>query len=118
MINIKDFDSRLSKIDKKSCKQVDTYYIGYIVKEKNDSYENIYNVSLLCFIVEQVDGHTEKRKWICIESKYLASLSTDGDKKALKKNIETSDEIKYLLKTIVVKRWNMEKISWNLNLIW
>ena len=34
MINIKDFDSRLSKIDKKSCKQVDTYYIGYIVKEK------------------------------------------------------------------------------------
>ena len=37
MINIKDFDSRLSKIDKKSCKQVDTYYIGYIVKEKNEA---------------------------------------------------------------------------------
>ena len=30
MINIKDFDSNLLKIDKKSYKNVDIYYIGYI----------------------------------------------------------------------------------------
>ena len=30
MINIEDFDSNLLKIDKKSYKNVDVYYIGYI----------------------------------------------------------------------------------------
>ena len=30
MINIKDFDSSLLKIDKKSCKNIGIYNIGYI----------------------------------------------------------------------------------------
>ena len=30
MINIKDFDPNLLKIDKKSYKNIDIYYIGYI----------------------------------------------------------------------------------------
>ena len=30
MINIKDFDSNLLKIDKMSYKNIDIYYIGYI----------------------------------------------------------------------------------------
>ena len=30
MINIKNFDSNLLKIDKKSYKDIDVYYIGYI----------------------------------------------------------------------------------------
>ena len=30
MINIKNFHSNLLKIDKKSCKYIDIYYIGYI----------------------------------------------------------------------------------------
>ena len=32
MINIKDFDSRLLKLDKKPCKNIAIYYIGYITK--------------------------------------------------------------------------------------
>ena len=41
MINIEDFDSNLLKIDKKSYKNVDVYYIGYITIENISDYENI-----------------------------------------------------------------------------
>ena len=34
MINIKNFDSNLLKIDKKSYKNIDIYYIGYITIKK------------------------------------------------------------------------------------
>ena len=34
MININDFDSNLLKIDKKSYKNIDIYYIGYIAIKK------------------------------------------------------------------------------------
>ena len=40
MINIKDFDSNLLKIDKKSYKNIDIYYIGYITMKDSD-YINI-----------------------------------------------------------------------------
>ena len=40
MINIEDFDSNLLKIDKKSYKNIGTYFIGYITIKKNDEYEN------------------------------------------------------------------------------
>ena len=36
MINIKDFDSNLLKINKKSYKNIDIYYIGYITMKYSD----------------------------------------------------------------------------------
>ena len=36
MINIKDFDPNLLKIDKKSYKNIDIYYIGYITMKDSD----------------------------------------------------------------------------------
>ena len=42
MINIKEFDSNLLKIDKKSCKDIDIYYI---VTMKDFKYVNIHSVS-------------------------------------------------------------------------
>ena len=42
MINIKDFDSSLLKIDKKIYKNIGIYNIGYITIKKIDDYENIY----------------------------------------------------------------------------
>ena len=47
MINIKDFDSNLLKIDKKSYKNIGIYNIGYITIKKLDDYENIYSVNPL-----------------------------------------------------------------------
>ena len=44
IINIKDFDSNLLKIDKKSYKNIDIYYIGYITMKDFD-YVKVNSVS-------------------------------------------------------------------------
>ena len=58
MISIKDFDSNLLKIDKKSYKNVDIYYIEYI-KMKDSDYLKINSVNVLYLIIEKVDGCIE-----------------------------------------------------------
>ena len=45
MINIEVFDSNTLKIDIKSYKNIDIYYIGYITIKKIDDYKNIYSVN-------------------------------------------------------------------------
>ena len=62
MINIKNFDSNLLKIDKKLYKNIDIYYFGYITIEKIDDYENIYSVNPLYLIVNTANGHIEEEK--------------------------------------------------------
>ena len=54
MNNIKDLDSNLLKIDKKSDKNVDVYYIGYIIMKDFD-YVKINSVNLLYLIIDKVD---------------------------------------------------------------
>ena len=34
-IDLKDFDARLLKVDKKDCNEIDIYYIGYVTVNKN-----------------------------------------------------------------------------------
>ena len=36
IIDLKNFDTRLLKIDKKSYKNIDIYYIGNVTNKKND----------------------------------------------------------------------------------
>ena len=55
MINIKDFDPNLLKIDKKSYKNIDIYYIGYITMKDSD-YVKIKSVNPLYLIISEVDG--------------------------------------------------------------
>ena len=50
------------KIDKKHCKNIDIYYIGYITIKKIDDYENIYSVNPLCLIIGEVDEFTDESK--------------------------------------------------------
>ena len=45
MINIKNFDQNLLKIDKKSYKSIDIYYTGYISKKVIGDCESIHSVS-------------------------------------------------------------------------
>ena len=47
IIDLKNFDARLLKIDKKSYKGIGIYNIGYITIKKIDDYENIYSVNPL-----------------------------------------------------------------------
>ena len=56
MINIKEFDSSLLKIDKKSYKNIGIYYIGYITMKSISDYENINGVNPLYLIISEVDG--------------------------------------------------------------
>ena len=50
MTDIKNFHSNLLKIDKKSDKDIDVYYIGYITLKKFVDYENIHSVNQLTLI--------------------------------------------------------------------
>ena len=49
LINIKDFDQKLFKLDKKSYNNIDIYYIGYITKK--DEYK-IISVNPLYLLVQ------------------------------------------------------------------
>ena len=61
MINIKNFDKILLKIDRKSYKNIGIHNIGYITIKKNDDCENIYSVNPLHLLV----NHASR----CIEEK-------------------------------------------------
>ena len=52
MINIKGFDSNLLKINKKSDKNIDIYYIGYITMKDSD-YAKINSVNPLYLIYDK-----------------------------------------------------------------
>ena len=47
-INLKDFDARLLKVDKKDYKEIDIYYIGCVTVLKIASCNNINSVHPLC----------------------------------------------------------------------
>ena len=61
MINIKDFDSSLIKIDKKYYKNIGIYNIGYTTIKKIDDYENINSVNPLYLIIDKADGYIEEK---------------------------------------------------------
>ena len=63
MINIKDFDSNLLKIDTKSYKNIDMYYIGYIKTKSISNYNSINSVNTLYFVIGEADGYIEGKNW-------------------------------------------------------
>ena len=62
MINSKEFDSNLLKINKKSYKDIDIQNIGYITIKKLDDYENIYSVNPLYLIIDHASGYIEEKE--------------------------------------------------------
>ena len=96
MINIEDFDSGLLKIDKKSFKNIDIYYIGNITIKKIDDWDNIHSVNPLYLIIGKVDGFIEEKNG----SKYLVFDFTDKNKEVLAKYTELWDGIKNEIETI------------------
>ena len=93
MINIRNFDSNLLKIGKKTYKNIAIYYIGYITK-KDSEYVNIHTVNPLHFIVNKVDSFIEGKKG----SKYQNLAFTDNNEKVLQKYEELWNGIKILIK--------------------
>ena len=81
MINLKNFEPNLLKIDRKSYKNIGIYNIGYITIKKIDDYENIYSVNPLYLIIAHASGYIEEKG----VNKYLVFDSTDENKELLKK---------------------------------
>ena len=54
------FNSNLLKIDKKSNKNIDVYYIGYITI-KDTYYVNIDSVNPLCLIINKEDDYIKEK---------------------------------------------------------
>ena len=80
IIELKNFDVRFLKIDKKSFKDIGIYNIGYITIKKIDDCENIYSVNPLYLLVNHANGYIEEKG----VNKYLIFDSTDENKELLK----------------------------------
>ena len=63
IIDLKGFDAKMLKIDKKFYKNFDIYYIGYITIKKFDNYESIYSVNPLYLRIIHARGYIEEKKW-------------------------------------------------------
>ena len=112
-IDLKDFDARLSKIDKKDYNQIDIYYIGYVTIKKIVDYNNIDSVNPLYLIINEMIGHVEEKN----ENKYLVLDEINENKEGLKNMKKVGRVLKKKLKLLmVVKKLNMGKIFKKLGL--
>ena len=96
MINIKDFDQNLIKIDKKSYKNIGIYHIGYITMKSISDCEYINSVNPLYLVIGEVDRYIEENNG----NKYLTFTFTERNKKVLEKYAKLWDKIKYHIQRI------------------
>ena len=81
IIDLKDFDAGLWKIDIKSYKDIGIYNIGYITKKKTDDCKNINSVNPLYLNSTHANGYIEEKS----VNKYLVFDSTDENKELIEK---------------------------------
>ena len=105
IIDLKNFDARLLKIDKKSYKNIGIYNIGYITIKKIDDYENIYSVNPLYLLVNHASGYIEEKG----ANKYLFFDSTDENKELLKKCNDVWNGIKNKIEEVCSDECDYEK---------
>ena len=105
MVNLKNFDPNLLKIDKKSYKNIGIYNIGYITIKKIDEYESIYSVNPFHLQVNQANGYIEEKNG----NKYLIFDTTDENKELQKKYKDVWNGIKNKINTINSGEFDYEK---------
>ena len=81
IIDLKNFDAKLLKINKKLYKNIDIQYIGYITIKRIDDYESIYSVNPLYLHINHASGCIEEENG----NKYLIFNSVDENKEVLKR---------------------------------
>ena len=84
------------KVDKKSYKNINIYYTGYIRIKKIDDYESIYSVNSSYLRIGHASGYIEEKNG----NKYLIFDSVDENKEVLKKCADIWDGIKNKIKAI------------------
>ena len=60
-IDLKYFDAKLLKIDKKYYNEIDICYIGYVTIKKIGDYNNVNSVNPLYLIIDEMIGHFEEK---------------------------------------------------------
>ena len=105
MINIKNFDPTLLKIDRKSYKDIGIYNTEYIAIKKTDDCETIYNVNPLYLLVNHASGYIEEKG----VNKYLIFDSTDENKELLKKCNDVWNGIKNKIEEVSSDECDYEK---------
>ena len=73
MIDIRNFQSNLLKIDKKPYKEIDIYHIGYITMKKFNDCEHIHSVNPLYLIINSEIGYFKEKN----DEKYLIISVTE-----------------------------------------
>ena len=112
-IDLKDFDAKLLKINKKDYNEIDIYYIGYVTTKKISDYNTINSVNPLYLMINQMIGHFEEKDKI----KHLV-LDEIKENKEVLKNMKKFGRVlkKKLKKLMVAKKLNMGKIFKKLDL--
>ena len=109
-INLKDFDARLLKVDKKDYNEIDIYYIGYVTVKKNANCNNIYSVNPLYLMIDEMIGCFEGKN----ENKYLVLEDVDKTKEVFKKCREVWQGVKRETERLMEsKKLNMERFLKN-----
>ena len=96
LINLKDFDASLLKVDKKDHKEIDIYYINYETVKEIANCKNINSVNPLYLMVNEMIGHFEEKN----ETKYLVFNDVDENKQVSKKCEEIWEGVKKEIETI------------------
>ena len=76
-INLKDFDTRLLKVDKKDYNKIDIYYTGHMTFKK---IANCNRVNTLYLMIHEMIGHFEEKN----ECTYLLLDDVDENKEVSK----------------------------------
>ena len=95
-INLKNFDAKLLKINKKDYIEIDIYYINYATVKKIANCNNINSVNPFYLMINEMIGHFEEKN----ESKYLVLDEVDENKEVSKKYEEVWEGIKKEIETI------------------
>ena len=91
LINIRDSDARLLKLDTKISMGLDIYYIGYVTKI---SELNVNIVKPLYLMINRIDGFIEEKTG----DKYLNIADTDRNSEVLKNMQKFGMKLKTVLK--------------------
>ena len=93
LINIKDFDARLLKLDKKTSMGLGIYYIGYVTQKTE---YGVNSVNPLYLMINRIDGFIEEKEG----DKYLNISVTERNKEVLEKYSEIWNGIKDCIEKI------------------
>ena len=105
IIDLKNFDVRLLKIDKKSYKDINIYNIGYVTKKKIGNCMNINSVNPLYLGITHVNRYIEEKGI----DKYLVFDSTNENKELLKKYNDVFNGVRDKIKEINSNECDYEK---------